>query len=66
EEIREAFNLFDPDGTGVMDVKELKVAIYTLGFEPKDEEERLINEVNHCENRTIDFESFLAIVKTKM
>ncbi|RIB17372.1 hypothetical protein C2G38_2037795 [Gigaspora rosea] len=64
EEIREAFNLFDPDGTGVMDVKDLKVAIHALGFEPKDE--GFINEVDHHENGTINFETFLAIVETKM
>lgn len=65
EEIREAFNLFDPDGTGVMEVKDLKVAIHALGFEPK-EDEWFINEVDHHENGTINFETFLAIVETKM
>ena len=38
QEIREAFDLFDSDGSGTIDVKELKVAMRALGFEPKKEE----------------------------
>ena len=38
QEIREAFDLFDADGSGTIDVKELKVAMRALGFEPKKEE----------------------------
>uniref|UniRef100_A0A669ER39 Centrin 1 n=2 Tax=Oreochromis TaxID=8139 RepID=A0A669ER39_ORENI len=38
QEIREAFELFDTDGSGYIDVKELKVAMRALGFEPKKEE----------------------------
>jgi len=30
--------LFDADGSGTIDVKELKVAMRALGFEPKKEE----------------------------
>jgi Ca2+-binding EF-hand superfamily protein len=37
-EIREAFDLFDADGSGSIDAKELKVAMCALGFEPKKEE----------------------------
>ena len=32
EEIREAFNLFDTDGSGTIDPKELKAAMQSLGF----------------------------------
>ncbi|KAL8270005.1 hypothetical protein Esti_006070 [Eimeria stiedai] len=38
QEIREAFDLFDTDGSGCIDTKELKVAMRALGFEPKREE----------------------------
>ena len=38
QEIREAFDLFDADGSGSIDAKELKVAMRALGFEPKKEE----------------------------
>ena len=33
EEIREAFNLFDTDGSGKIDPRELKAAMQSLGFE---------------------------------
>ncbi len=33
EEIREAFNLFDTDGKGAIDVRELKAAFRALGFQ---------------------------------
>merc|ERR1711879_659920 len=36
EEIREAFNLFDTDGTGTIDPGELKAAMRSLGFESKN------------------------------
>ena len=35
QEIREAFDLFDTDGSGTIDAKELRVAMRALGFEPK-------------------------------
>ncbi len=38
QEIKEAFDLFDTDGSGAIDAKELKVAMRALGFEPKKEE----------------------------
>ncbi|CAG9569009.1 putative centrin [Leishmania major strain Friedlin] len=46
EEIREAFDLFDTDGSGTIDVRELRVAMRALGFEPRKEElQQLINSV---------------------
>jgi Ca2+-binding EF-hand superfamily protein len=36
EEIREAFNLFDTDGSGKIDPKELRAAMQSLGFENKN------------------------------
>jgi len=44
-EVKEAFNLFDANGTGIIEVKELKVALRALGFEPQKEEiKRLISD----------------------
>lgn len=40
QEIKEAFDLFDTDGSGTIDAKELKVAMRALGFEPRREELR--------------------------
>lgn len=66
-EIREAFDLFDTDGSGVIDAKELKVAMRALGFEPKKEEIRkMIAEVDTDGSGTIDFEEFLGLMSSKM
>ena len=47
QEIREAFDLFDTDGSGTIDAKELKVAMRALGFEPKKEElKKLISDLD--------------------
>ena len=74
EDIRTAFNLFDTDGSGTIDVKELKVALRALGFEPKrDEIKKLINNLNSegkdKENESttnIDFNEFMQIMELKM
>ena len=45
QEVREAFDLFDTDGSGTIDVKELKVSMRALGFEPRKEEiKKLVSE----------------------
>jgi len=36
-EIKEAFDLFDTDGGGSIDPKELKAAMVSLGFEAKNQ-----------------------------
>ena len=36
-EIKEAFDLFDTDGGGTIDPKELKAAMTSLGFEAKNQ-----------------------------
>jgi Ca2+-binding EF-hand superfamily protein len=64
--------LFDADGSGVIDIKELKVALRALGFEPKkDEIKKLISEINteqkDKENtNSIDYTEFLQIMTAKM
>uniref|UniRef100_A0A6U2LA76 EF-hand domain-containing protein n=1 Tax=Leptocylindrus danicus TaxID=163516 RepID=A0A6U2LA76_9STRA len=66
-EIKEAFDLFDTDGSGIIDAKELKVAMRALGFEPKKEEIRkLIAEVDKDGSGTIDFSEFLDMMTSKM
>lgn len=48
EELRVAFNLFDSEGSGLMNSSQLKVALRALGFEPKpDEIKRLLTQVKH-------------------
>ena len=78
--MREAFELFDTNGSGIIEVKELKVALRALGFEPQKEEiKRLISDLNNNNagrdrdgqkdkegQVTIDFNDFLDIMTTKM
>ncbi|XP_051877561.1 centrin-2 isoform X1 [Pristis pectinata] len=67
QEIREAFDLFDTDGTGSIDVKELKVAMRALGFEPKKEEiKKMIAEIDKEGTGKIDFNEFLSVITQKM
>jgi Ca2+-binding protein (EF-Hand superfamily) len=67
QEIREAFDLFDSDGSGTIDAKELKVAMRALGFEPKKEEIRkMIADIDKSGDGQINFEEFLAMMTVKM
>uniref|UniRef100_F1LTY0 Centrin 4 n=1 Tax=Rattus norvegicus TaxID=10116 RepID=F1LTY0_RAT len=67
QEIKEAFDLFDIDGSGTIDLKELKIAMRALGFEPKKEEvKQLITEIDKEGTGTICFEDFFAIMSIKM
>ncbi|XP_028617673.1 centrin-1 [Grammomys surdaster] len=67
QEVREAFDLFDSDGSGTIDVKELKVAMRALGFEPRKEEmKKMISEVDKEATGKISFNDFLAVMTQKM
>eukprot|EP00939_MAST-03C_sp_MAST-3C-sp1_P000992 g992.t1 len=67
QEIREAFDLFDTDGSGTIDAKELKVAMRALGFEPKKEEiKKMITDIDTDGSGTIDFQEFLEMMTAKM
>ena len=59
--------MFDTDGSGTIDAKELKVAMRALGFEPnKDEIKKMIADIDKDGNGTIDFEEFPAMMTAKM
>ncbi len=67
QEIKEAFDLFDTEGSGTIDSKELKVAMRALGFEPKkDDIKRMISELDVEGNGVIEFGQFLELMTTKM
>ncbi|XP_007933797.1 centrin-1 [Orycteropus afer afer] len=67
QEVREAFDLFDADGSGTIDVKELKVAMRALGFEPRKEEmKKMISYVDKEGTGKISFNDFLAVMTQKM
>ncbi|KAL9692108.1 hypothetical protein quinque_015729 [Culex quinquefasciatus] len=58
---------FDSEGTGMIDTKELKVAIRALGFEPKKEEiKKMIAEIDKDGTGKISFEDFLSLMTVKM
>ncbi|NXP57392.1 CETN2 protein, partial [Chloropsis cyanopogon] len=66
-EIREAFELFDTDSSGSISVKELKVAMRALGFEPKKEEiKKMISHMDKEGTGKIIFSDFLAVVSPRM
>lgn len=79
--MKEAFDLFDTNGSGMIDLQDLKVALRALGFEPQKEEiKKLVSDQNNnIANRdkdrdsrdkegqvTIDYSDFLDIMTTKM
>ena len=67
QEIKEAFDLFDTEAQGVIDAKELKVAMRALGFEPKKEEIRkILQEIDKAGEGTIKYEEFLDIMTGKV
>jgi len=64
DEIREAFNLFDTDGSGSIDPKELKAAMQSLGFESKNP--TIFGMISGLPGERIDFEDFLACITDKL
>ncbi|KAF4693146.1 Caltractin ICL1e [Perkinsus olseni] len=67
DEIREAFNLFDTDGSGTIDPKELKAAMQSLGFESKNPTiYQMIADLEKESNSAVDFEEFLDSITNKL
>ncbi|KAG5682763.1 putative Calcium-dependent protein kinase 20 [Polypedilum vanderplanki] len=66
-DIKEAFDLFDTSCTGVIDIKELKVAIRALGFEPKKEEiKKMIADIDKDRTGKLSYADFLSLMTVKM
>merc|ERR1711976_1144421 len=67
QEIKEAFDLFDTDSSGVVDAKELKVAMRALGFEPKkDDVRKILQEIDKNGDGVIKYDEFMDIMTQKM
>uniref|UniRef100_A0ACD5WAY6 Uncharacterized protein n=1 Tax=Avena sativa TaxID=4498 RepID=A0ACD5WAY6_AVESA len=67
KEIKEAFDLFDTDGSGTIDPRELNVAMRALGFEMTPEQiQKMIAEVDKDGSGTIDLDEFVHMMTGKM
>ena len=68
EEIKEAFNLFDTEGKGNIDVRELKAAFRALGFQVKKSEIRqmFIDMDKDLSSATVGFDEFVEMVTPRM
>ncbi|KAI9193675.1 uncharacterized protein BJ171DRAFT_571486 [Polychytrium aggregatum] len=66
-EIFEVFNLFDTDGSGTIDLKELKIVMRALGFHPTVEEiEQIARDYDTDGDPTLTFDEFLYLMAEKM
>merc|ERR1712010_334427 len=66
-ELKEAFELFDTDGSGAVDTSELHTAMKALGFEPKKEEiDKMVREMDKDGDATVDLEEFCIMLAEKM
>ncbi|KAJ1557801.1 hypothetical protein HK096_005273, partial [Nowakowskiella sp. JEL0078] len=67
KEIREAYALFDTDGSGTITSKEWRIAMRALGYEPSREEmKRMLAEIDVDGSGTIDLEEFLQLITRRM
>lgn len=67
QEIGEAFDLFDTDGRGCVDVRELKIAMRALGFDVKKAEVReMVASMGKDEHGTVDYDDFVQLMAMKM
>ncbi|XP_060612508.1 uncharacterized protein [Anolis sagrei] len=67
QQMREAFDLLDLGGTGTIEVKDLKVSIRALGFEPtKEELRRIALDVDKEGSGKVGFDAFYSVMTRKM
>ena len=66
-EIREAFDLFDTDKSGEIDVAELKQALMNLGIDTKNQTlQNMLSDIDKNGNANIDFDEFIEMMTAKM
>jgi len=63
EEFKEAFQIFDSDGSGSITTKELATVMRSLGQVPTEEDvKQMIEDVDSDKSGTIDFKEFLGLM----
>merc|ERR1711998_300222 len=66
-ECKEAFDLFDADNGGTIDIAEMGTAMTALGFTPKKAEvKKMVDDLDKDSDGTIDFQEFLTLIAGKM
>lgn len=66
-DVKKAFDLFDIDGTGFINSKDLRVVIRALGFEPgKAELKNLVDKIDQDSSGKISFSDFIYLMTLKM
>jgi len=68
DQIREAFSLFDADGSGAIDAEEMSLAMKGLGFgdQSRDEIERMMRSIDTDGSGLIEYNEFYQMMKAKM
>ena len=67
EEIKEAFDVFDTDGSGAISVQEILNSMKSLGFDTKNPAiYRMIADFDENGNGQIDFEEFIDLMTARI
>eukprot|EP00746_Dinoflagellata_sp_MGD_P024073 gnl/MRDRNA2_/MRDRNA2_156470_c0_seq1.p1 gnl/MRDRNA2_/MRDRNA2_156470_c0~~gnl/MRDRNA2_/MRDRNA2_156470_c0_seq1.p1 ORF type:complete len:166 (+),score=40.71 gnl/MRDRNA2_/MRDRNA2_156470_c0_seq1:95-592(+) len=66
EEIKEAFDLFDVEGTQRINPRELRSAIRSLGLERNQVVQHMASDLERQGARPLDFDGFLDLMSAKM
>merc|ERR1712137_357279 len=67
QQLAQAFQLFDTDGSGTIETQELKFAMRALGFEPKQEEiDKMVRDVDDDGSGSVDYPEFLEMMAHKI